>query len=235
MALIEVKNAIKTYQMGEECLNALNNVSLSIEKGEFVAIMGTSGSGKSTFMNMIGTLDKPNSGSYHLDGVDVFKLSPDELSEIRNLKLGFVFQGFNLISRTTALDNVELPMIYKGIPEEERHKKAREVLKIVGLENRENHMPNQMSGGQQQRVAIARAIVNDAPIILADEPTGNLDTRTSIEVMEFFVKLNEVMEKTIVLVTHENDIAEYCKRIVTFKDGNIISDRANTNRKEVML
>jgi len=235
MALIEVKNAIKTYQMGEECLNALNNVSLSIEKGEFVAIMGTSGSGKSTFMNMIGTLDKPNSGSYHLDGVDVFQLSPDELSEIRNLKLGFVFQGFNLISRTTALDNVELPMIYKGIPEEERHKKAREVLKIVGLENRENHMPNQMSGGQQQRVAIARAIVNDAPIILADEPTGNLDTRTSIEVMEFFVKLNEVMEKTIVLVTHENDIAEYCKRIVTFKDGNIISDRANTNRKEVML
>ena len=202
MALIEVKNAIKTYYMGEESLNALNNVSLSIEKGEFVAIMGTSGSGKSTFMNMLGTLDKPTSGSYHLDGVDVFSLSPDELSEIRNLKLGFVFQGFNLISRTTALDNVELPMIYKGIPEEERHKKAREVLKIVGLENRENHLPNQMSGGQQQRVAIARAIVNDAPLILADEPTGNLDTRTSIEVMEFFVRLNEVMGKTIVLVTH---------------------------------
>ena len=164
MALIEVKNAIKTYQMGEESLNALNNVSLEINEGEFVAIMGTSGSGKSTFMNMLGTLDKPNSGSYFLDGVDVFKLNSDELSEIRNLKLGFVFQGFNLIARTTALDNVELPMIYKGIPEEERHKKAREVLKVVGLENRENHMPNQMSGGQQQRVAIARAIVNDAPI-----------------------------------------------------------------------
>ena len=221
--------------MGEESLNALNNVSLSIEEGEFVAIMGTSGSGKSTFMNMIGTLDKPNSGSYYLDGVDVFSLNPDELSEIRNLKLGFVFQGFNLISRTTALDNVELPMIYKGVPEEERHKKAREVLKIVGLEKRENHMPNQMSGGQQQRVAIARAIVNDAPLILADEPTGNLDTKTSIEVMEFFVRLNEVMGKTIVLVTHENDIAEYCKRIVTFKDGNIISDRINTNRRVVAL
>ncbi len=235
MALIEVKNAIKTYYMGEESLNALNNVSLSIEEGEFVAIMGTSGSGKSTFMNMIGTLDKPNSGSYYLDGVDVFSLNPDELSEIRNLKLGFVFQGFNLISRTTALDNVELPMIYKGVPEEERHKKAREVLKIVGLEKRENHMPNQMSGGQQQRVAIARAIVNDAPLILADEPTGNLDTKTSIEVMEFFVRLNEVMGKTIVLVTHENDIAEYCKRIVTFKDGNIISDRVNTNRRVVSL
>ena len=235
MALIEVKNAIKTYYMGEESLNALNNVSLSIEEGEFVAIMGTSGSGKSTFMNMIGTLDKPNSGSYYLDGVDVFSLNPDELSEIRNLKLGFVFQGFNLISRTTALDNVELPMIYEGVPEEERHKKAREVLKIVGLEKRENQMPNQMSGGQQQRVAIARAIVNDAPLILADEPTGNLDTKTSIEVMEFFVRLNEVMGKTIVLVTHENDIAEYCKRIVTFKDGNIISDRINTNRRVVAL
>lgn len=235
MALIEVKNAIKTYQMGEESLNALNNVSLEINEGEFVAIMGTSGSGKSTFMNMLGTLDKPNSGSYFLDGVDVFKLNSDELSEIRNLKLGFVFQGFNLIARTTALDNVELPMIYKGIPEEERHKKAREVLKVVGLENRENHMPNQMSGGQQQRVAIARAIVNDAPIILADEPTGNLDTKTSIEVMEFFVRLNEVYKKTIVLVTHENDIAEYCKRIVTFKDGNIISDKINETPRKVAL
>lgn len=235
MALIEVRNAIKTYQMGEESLNALNDVSLSIEKGEFVAIMGTSGSGKSTFMNMIGTLDKPSSGSYFLDGVDVFKLTANELSEIRNLKLGFVFQGFNLISRTTALDNVELPMIYKGVPEEERHKKAREVLKIVGLEKRENHLPNQMSGGQQQRVAIARAIVNDAPIILADEPTGNLDTKTSIEVMEFFVRLNEIYCKTIILVTHENDIAEYCKRIVTFKDGNIISDKLNTNRTRVEL
>lgn len=231
MSLIEVKNLIKTYQTGEESFNALDNVSLNVENGEFVAIMGTSGSGKSTMMNMLGTLDRPNSGSYHLDGIDVFSLSSDELSEIRNIKLGFVFQGFNLISRTSALDNVQLPMIYKGIPEEERIERARKALKIVGLEKREGHMPNQMSGGQQQRVAIARAIVNDAPLILADEPTGNLDTKTSIDVMNFFVELNEVYKKTIILVTHEPDIAEYCKRIVRFKDGKIISDTKNLNNK----
>jgi len=227
MALIEVKNLIKTYQTGEESFNALDDVSLSIEAGEFVAIMGASGSGKSTLMNTLGTLDIPNSGSYYLDGIDVFSLTPDELSEIRNIKLGFVFQGFNLIARTSALDNVQMPMIYKGIPEEERITRARQALKIVGLEARENHMPNQMSGGQQQRVAIARAIVNDAPLILADEPTGNLDTKTSIDVMNFFVELNEIHKKTIILVTHEPDIAEYCKRVVRFKDGKIISDKLN--------
>ena len=199
MALIEVKNAIKTYQMGDELFYAMNDISFEIEQGDFVAIMGASGSGKSTCMNMLGTRDKPNNGEYYLDGVDVFSLSPDELSDIRNNKIGFVFQGFNLISRTSAIDNVMMPMIYKGIPEEERYVRAREALKIVGLERKENNLPSQMSGGQQQRVAIARAIVNDAPLILADEPTGNLDTKTSIDVMEFFVNLNEKLGKTIVL------------------------------------
>ncbi len=233
MALIEIKNLIKTYATGDTYFNALNDVSLSVDNGEFVAIMGASGSGKSTFMNVLGCLDKPTSGSYFLDGIDVSKMTMDDLSAIRNRKLGFVFQGFNLISRTSALENVEMPMIYKGIPPEERTKRAKAALKIVGLEKRETHMPNQMSGGQQQRVAIARAIVNDAPIILADEPTGNLDTKTSIEVMEFFVKLNSEAKKTIILVTHEPDIAEYAKRVVTFRDGNIISDEYNKNPKGI--
>lgn len=228
MALIEINNLIKAYQTGDTSFRALDDVSLTIESGDFVAIMGASGSGKSTFMNMLGCLDKPTSGGYFLDGIDVMKLSSDDLAEIRNLKLGFVFQGFNLISRTSALENVEMPMIYKGIEHQERLRKAKEALKIVGLESRENHHPNQMSGGQQQRVAIARAIVNDAPIILADEPTGNLDTKTSVEVMDFFVKLNAEKKKTIILVTHESDIAAYAKRVVRFKDGKIISDEKNS-------
>ncbi len=235
MAVIEVKNLIKTYKTGDSQFNALDCVSLSIEYGEMVAIMGPSGSGKSTFMNQIGCLDKPTSGEYFLDGVNVETMNHDELAQIRNLKLGFVFQGFNLISKTTAVENVELPMIYKGINKEERRKRAVDALKIVGLEKRMEHMPNQMSGGQQQRVAIARAIVNDAPVILADEPTGNLDTKTSIDVMNFFVELNEKFHKTIVIVTHEDDIAAYCKRIVRFRDGKIISDKINENRTEVKL
>ena len=232
MKLIEIQHLIKTYSTGDTSFNALNDVSLTVDTGEFVAIMGASGSGKSTCMNILGCLDKPTSGSYFLDGIDVSKMSMNELSRIRNLKLGFVFQGFNLIPRTSAIENVEMPMIYKGVAPEERLQRAKAALKIVGLEYRENHLPNQMSGGQQQRVSIARAIVNDAPIILADEPTGNLDTKTSIEVMEFFVKLND-SGKTIILVTHEPDIAQYCKRIVRFKDGNIISDEINNNRTEV--
>lgn len=235
MSLIDIKNLIKTYATGDTSFNALDGVSLSVEQGEFVAVMGASGSGKSTFMNILGCLDKPTSGTYFLDGIDVSQMTMDELSYIRNIKLGFVFQGFNLISRTSALENVEMPMIYKGIPQQERTLRAKAALKIVGLEKRETHMPNQMSGGQQQRVAIARAIVNDAPIILADEPTGNLDTKTSVDVMEFFVRLNSTAGKTIILVTHEPDIAEYAKRVVTFRDGKIISDIINPSPKGALI
>ncbi len=227
MPLIKVFDITKTYNQGETKFNALQNVTLTIEAGEFISIMGHSGSGKSTFMNIIGCLDKPTSGKYYLDDVDVTKMTADKLANIRNQKIGFVFQGFNLIPRTSALENVELPMIYSGIEPKIRRKKALETLKSVGLEGKEFNTPNQLSGGQQQRVAIARAIVNDAPMILADEPTGNLDTKTSYEIMELFVKLNAEQKKTIILVTHEADIAKFSKRIIRFKDGTVIGDEAN--------
>lgn len=224
MALIEARNISKVYRLGDIDLRALDGISTTIEKGEFVAIMGQSGSGKSTFMNILGCLDTPTGGHYLLDGVDTGGLSRDELAEIRNKKLGFVFQGFNLLSRTSALENVELPMLYNGMPAEGRLERARAALQSVGLEGWEDRHPNQLSGGQQQRVAIARALVNDAPIILADEPTGNLDTRTSNEIMELFVRLNRDSGITVILVTHESDIAAYSKRIIRFRDGHIISD-----------
>ena len=226
MALIEAQKLSKVYSLGDVEVRALDGISTTIEKGEFVAIMGQSGSGKSTFMNVLGCLDTPTQGHYLLDGVDTGELSRDELAEIRNKKLGFVFQGFNLLSRTSALENVELPMLYNGVSAHDRHEQARRALKSVGLEGREDHHPNQLSGGQQQRVAIARALVNDAPIILADEPTGNLDTRTSVEIMELFVKLNRDSGITVILVTHEPDIAAFSKRIIRFLDGHIVSDEA---------
>ena len=224
MALIEARKISKVYRLGDLDLRALDGISTVIEKGEFVAIMGQSGSGKSTFMNVLGCLDTPTDGRYLLDGVDTGMLDRDQLAEIRNKKLGFVFQGFNLLSRTSALENVELPMLYNGHAAAERHERARAALKSVGLEGREDHHPNQLSGGQQQRVAIARALVNDAPIILADEPTGNLDTRTSAEIMELFRLLNAEKGITVILVTHEPDIAAYSKRIIRFLDGHIVSD-----------
>jgi putative ABC transport system ATP-binding protein len=233
MALIEIKDLMKVYCLGETSVNALNGVSLTIEHGEFVAIMGASGSGKSTLMNVLGCLDKPTSGSYMLDGVDVFQLNRDQLAEIRNNKIGFVFQGFNLLSRTSALENVEVPMLYGGMPSAERKKRAFTALKSVGLEGREHHMPNQLSGGQQQRVAIARALVNEAPLILADEPTGNLDSKTSIEIMDLFVRLNNEESITVILVTHEPDIAEFSKRVIRFLDGNLVSDEQRTAKATV--
>jgi len=226
MALIEAHTISKIYQLGDIELKALDGISTAIEQGEFVAIMGQSGSGKSTFMNLLGCLDTPTRGQYLLDGVDTGGLSRDELAEIRNKKLGFVFQGFNLLSRTSALENVELPMLYNGKTAAERHARAVKALKSVGLEGREGHHPNQLSGGQQQRVAIARALVNDAPLILADEPTGNLDTKTSAEIMELFVRLNRDSGITVILVTHEPDIAAFGKRIIRFSDGHIVSDEA---------
>jgi len=226
MKLIEARDITKIYQLGDVELKALDGVSITIDKGEFLAIMGPSGSGKSTFMNIVGCLDIPTSGQYFLEDIDVGKLTRDELAHIRNQKIGFVFQGFNLLSRTSALENVELPMLYNDVPIKERKQKAITALKIVGLEGREHHHPNQLSGGQQQRVAIARAIVNEAPIIFADEPTGNLDTRTSMEIMELFQKLNNESGITVILVTHEPDIAVYSKRVIRFLDGRLVSDKS---------
>lgn len=230
MALIDINEITKIYQLGDVSVKALCAVSLSIENGEFIAIMGPSGSGKTTFMNIIGCLDKPTSGRYLLEGADVGSLGRDELAAIRNRKIGFVFQVFNLLSRTSALENVELPMLYNGVTAQDRRQKAMDALKSVGLEGREHHYPNQLSGGQQQRVAIARALVNNAPIILADEPTGNLDTKTSSEIMELFTKLNAESNITIILITHEHDIAAYSRRIIKFRDGCIITDGANKKR-----
>ena len=224
MALIEARKLTKVYSLGDVEVRALDGISTIIDKGEFVGFMGQSGSGKSTFMNVLGCLDTPTDGRYLLDGIDTGNLSRDDLAEIRNKKLGFVFQGFNLLSRTSAIENVELPMLYNGFPTHERHDRARAALKSVGLEGREDHHPNQLSGGQQQRVAIARALVNDAPIILADEPTGNLDTKTSVGIMELFVRLNRDSRITVILVTHESDIASFSKRIIRFSDGHIVSD-----------
>ena len=227
MSLIELVDITKSYPLGDGDLQILKGINLQIEMGEFVAIMGPSGSGKSTLMNILGCLDKPSSGTYSLDGRRVDGLSSDELAEIRNQKIGFVFQGFNLLSRTTALENVELPMVYANLSAVERRKRAETALEKVGLKERLHHQPNQLSGGQQQRVAIARAIVNNAPIIFADEPTGNLDTKMSVEIMKLFRELNEESERTIILVTHEEDIARYAKRIIKIVDGEIHSDIRN--------
>jgi putative ABC transport system ATP-binding protein len=233
MKLIEARDINKIYSLGDVEVRALDGVSLTIDTGEFLAIMGPSGSGKSTFMNIVGCLDIPTGGEYLLEDVDVGRLTRDALAQIRNQKIGFVFQGFNLLARTTALENVELPMLYNGVSVKERHRKALAALHTVGLEGREHHHPNQLSGGQQQRVAIARAIVNQAPIILADEPTGNLDTKTSREIMELFRKLNSESAITVILVTHESDIAAYSRRVIKFLDGRVVSDEAGPGRAQV--
>jgi putative ABC transport system ATP-binding protein len=228
--VIRLENVYKTYDLGEIQVHALRGVSLEIRGGEFVAVMGASGSGKSTLMNILGCLDKPTKGHYYLDGVDVSVMDKVDLARIRNHKLGFVFQGFNLLSRTSALENVELPTIYAGISLEERENRAKESLERVGLADRAHHHPSQLSGGQQQRVAIARALVNRPSILLADEPTGNLDSRTSVEIMDILQRLNKENGLTVVLVTHEPDIAQYAKRIMEFRDGKVKRDVQVTNR-----
>jgi putative ABC transport system ATP-binding protein len=231
--VIATRSLVKTFVIGDHQVRALRGVDIDVPRGEFLAVTGPSGSGKSTFMHIVGCLDRPTSGQYLLDGQDVSTMTKNELAEVRNRRIGFVFQGFNLLSRTTALDNVELPMLYSGATQKtaERHKRATEMLAAVGLGDRLSHFPNQLSGGQQQRVAIARALINNPSILLADEPTGNLDTRTSIEVMGLFQRLNEERGITVVLITHEPDIAEYGTRIVSFRDGHIINDRKVAKRR----
>jgi putative ABC transport system ATP-binding protein len=228
-AIIRAEELHKYYEMGETRVHALRGVSLMISRGEFVAIMGASGSGKSTFMNILGCLDRPNSGRYLLEGMDVSQHDKKALASIRNQKIGFVFQGFNLLARTTALENTELPTLYTKIAQADRRKRAIEALAMVGLANRAEHFPSQMSGGQQQRVAIARALVNHPSILLADEPTGNLDTRTSVEIMEIFQNLND-KGLTILLVTHEQDVAQFAKRVLVFRDGKLRKDDLVVNR-----
>lgn len=222
--IIQIKDLVKTYDTGAIQVQALKKINLTIEKGEYVAIMGQSGSGKSTLMNVLGCLDRPTEGTYILDGIEVMHQSADELSYIRNKKIGFVFQSFNLIPRTSAMKNVELPMIYAKMPRRQRKKRAEELLTKVGLEKRLDHMPNELSGGQRQRVAIARALANEPPILLADEPTGNLDSASSVEIMELFTELNKE-GVTVIVVTHEDDIAEFTNRIIRFQDGNILTDK----------
>lgn len=224
MALVALRDIRKSFMIDAEEMEILHGINLSVECGEFIAMMGPSGSGKSTTMNLLGCLDKPTAGQYWLDGQDTGALTASELASIRNHKIGFVFQGFNLLSKTSAIENVELPLLYAGVPRQERRKRAIETLTALGLSERLYHQPSQLSGGQQQRVAIARGIVNKAPILLADEPTGNLDSKTSNEIMELFVKLNRELNITIILVTHEPDVAAYAGRIIHFKDGQIIND-----------
>jgi len=221
---IRIENVYKIYDLGEIQVTALRGVSLEIYPGEFVAVMGASGSGKSTLMNILGCLDRPTRGHYFLDGKDVSGLTKDELAAIRSHKIGFVFQQFNLLPRTSALENVELPTIYAGVPIEERAKRAQDALKRVGLADRADHYPSQLSGGQQQRVAIARALVNNPSLLLADEPTGNLDSRTSVEIMEILQELNDEHGLTVIIVTHEPDIARYAKRAIEFRDGRLRKD-----------
>jgi putative ABC transport system ATP-binding protein len=232
--VISIRNLVKTYVVGEVEVRALRGISLDVPRGEFLSVTGPSGSGKSTLMHILGCLDRPTSGQYFLDGQDVSKMSKDQLAEVRNQKIGFVFQGFNLLSRTTALDNVELPLLYRGgkMRASERHKLAMQSLTAVGLGQRADHHPNQLSGGQQQRVAIARALITNPSILLADEPTGNLDTRTSIEVMGIFQRLNIERGITVLLITHEHDIAEYGSRIITCRDGHIVSDHPVEHRRK---